>query len=188
MVSVTRMGDLLDFGQLFKPLAALNWPKSSTFLGNFCKGVKIYQSSSEIILGNFDRHLAIFFWSHCRHMSQRLLDWNMRVSIEVRQSLCHIFFWAVASGTLRVKTRIRIFVASFSLFSFFNILKSFWKKSLVTLNVGLLESYSKMGPKGSMLKTNAWISVTIWPFKTAKICPKVYNICQNRFIILPNTK
>ena len=60
MVSVTRMGDLLDFGQLFKPLAALNWPKSSTFLGNFCKGVKIYQSSSEIILGNFDRQLAIF--------------------------------------------------------------------------------------------------------------------------------
>ena len=36
-----------------------------TFLGNFCKGVKIYHFYSEIILGNFYRHLAIFIWSHC---------------------------------------------------------------------------------------------------------------------------
>ena len=46
--SVTRLADLLDFGQLFKAL------------GIFCKGVKIHLFSSEIILGNFYRHLAIF--------------------------------------------------------------------------------------------------------------------------------
>ena len=47
--SVTRLGDLLDFGQLLKHLATINLPKSPTFLGNFCKDVKIYLFSSEII-------------------------------------------------------------------------------------------------------------------------------------------
>ena len=45
-LSVTGYGDLLDFGHLFKPLATIN-----TFLGNFCKGVKIFNFSSEIIFG-----------------------------------------------------------------------------------------------------------------------------------------
>ena len=60
MASVTRLADILDFRQLTKPLATINLPKSSTFLVNFCKGVKIIHFSSEIILGNFYRHLAIF--------------------------------------------------------------------------------------------------------------------------------
>ena len=51
--SVTRLGNLLDFGPLLlKPLATIKLPKSSsTFLGNFCKDVKIYHSSIEIIFG-----------------------------------------------------------------------------------------------------------------------------------------
>ena len=49
--SVTRLGDLLDFGQVFKDLATINLPKPPTFLGNFYKGVKIYHFLSEIILG-----------------------------------------------------------------------------------------------------------------------------------------
>ena len=49
--SVTRLGDLLHFGQPFKPLATVNLPKSPTFLGNFCKGVNIIHFSSEIIFG-----------------------------------------------------------------------------------------------------------------------------------------
>ena len=40
--SVTRLGDLLVFGQFLKPLATNNLSKSPTFLGNFFKGVKIY--------------------------------------------------------------------------------------------------------------------------------------------------
>ena len=64
LTSVTRLGNLLAFGQLLKPLATINFPKSLTFLGNFCKGVKIYHFSSEIVLGNFFRLLAIFFLSH----------------------------------------------------------------------------------------------------------------------------
>ena len=47
---MTRYGDLLDFGQLLKPLTTINLPKSPTFLGNFCKGVKIFNFSSEIFL------------------------------------------------------------------------------------------------------------------------------------------
>ena len=49
--SVTRLGDLLHFGHLLKPLATINLPKSHTILGNFCKGVKISHFSSEIIFG-----------------------------------------------------------------------------------------------------------------------------------------
>ena len=47
--SVTRFGDFLhDF---LKPLATIILLKSPTVLGNFCKGVKIYHFSSEIIFG-----------------------------------------------------------------------------------------------------------------------------------------
>ena len=49
--SVTRFGYLLDFGQLLKPLAIINLSKTPTFLGNYCKGVKMYHFSSETIFG-----------------------------------------------------------------------------------------------------------------------------------------
>ena len=61
-LSVTRLGDLLDFGQLFK---AFSLAKSLTFLGDFCKGVNIFNFSSEINLGNFYKHLVTFYLSHC---------------------------------------------------------------------------------------------------------------------------
>ena len=48
---MTRLGDLLDFGPLFKALGNNSFAKSPTFLGNFCKGVRIYHFSSEIIFG-----------------------------------------------------------------------------------------------------------------------------------------
>ena len=62
--SVTRLGDLLDFGQLFKAFGNNYLSKSPTLLGYFCKGVKIVNFSSKIIFGHLYRHLAIFFWSH----------------------------------------------------------------------------------------------------------------------------
>ena len=50
--SVTRLGDLFHtLGNFSKPVAIINLPKSPTFLGNFCKGVKIFYFSSEIIFG-----------------------------------------------------------------------------------------------------------------------------------------
>ena len=48
VISVTRLGNLLDFS---KPVAIISLPKLPTFLGNFCKGVKIYHFSSEILFG-----------------------------------------------------------------------------------------------------------------------------------------
>ena len=47
-----------------KPLATMHLPKSPTFWGNFCKGVKIFNISREIIFRQLFRNLAIFFWSH----------------------------------------------------------------------------------------------------------------------------
>ena len=38
------------FGNFLKALAAIDWSKSSSFFGKFCKGAKIYHFSSEIIL------------------------------------------------------------------------------------------------------------------------------------------
>ena len=49
-ISVTRLHDFVDFS---KPLATINLPKSLTFLCNFCNGVKIFNITTEIILGNF---------------------------------------------------------------------------------------------------------------------------------------
>ena len=40
-------------GNFSEPLAAINLPKLPTFLGNFCKGVKMFNLSSEIIFGQF---------------------------------------------------------------------------------------------------------------------------------------
>ena len=49
--SVTRLGDSLDFGQLFKGFGNNYFAKSDTFLGNFGDGVKIFDFSNEIIFG-----------------------------------------------------------------------------------------------------------------------------------------
>ena len=38
-------------GKFLKPLATINFPKSPTLLAIFCKVVKIYHFSSEIIFG-----------------------------------------------------------------------------------------------------------------------------------------
>ena len=52
-------------GQLFKACGNNYFAQISHILGNFCKGVKIFNFSSGIIFGNFYRHLATFYWSYC---------------------------------------------------------------------------------------------------------------------------
>ena len=71
---MTRLGDLFDFGQLLKSLVALNLPILPTLLGNSCKGVKICNFSSEIVLGNFYRHLAIFSGHTASYASISFID------------------------------------------------------------------------------------------------------------------
>ena len=66
LVSVTRLGDLLDFGQLFKAFGNIYFAQISHTLRQFlqrCQNLSFFLVKS--VLGNFYRHLAIFFWSHC---------------------------------------------------------------------------------------------------------------------------
>ena len=49
--SVTRLGDLLHFGQLFKVGGKNYFAQITHIFGNFCKGVKIFHFSSAIIFG-----------------------------------------------------------------------------------------------------------------------------------------
>ena len=51
IISVTILGNLLDFGQLSKAFGNNEFSQISHILSNFCKGVKIYHFSSEIIFG-----------------------------------------------------------------------------------------------------------------------------------------
>ena len=47
-----------------KPQATINLPKSLTFLGNFCKGVKMSHFSSEIIFRQLLQTIRDFFSGH----------------------------------------------------------------------------------------------------------------------------
>ena len=49
--SVTILGDLLDLGNISKPLATINLPNLPRLLDNFCIGVEIFNFSSEIAFG-----------------------------------------------------------------------------------------------------------------------------------------
>ena len=64
--SVTRLGDFLEFGQLFKAFGNNLFPQISHILRQFlwrCLKSIIFLVKS--FLGNFYRHLAILFWSDC---------------------------------------------------------------------------------------------------------------------------
>ena len=51
LISVTILGDLLDFGQLFKAFRSNYFAQISHILRHFCEGVKIFIFSSEFIFG-----------------------------------------------------------------------------------------------------------------------------------------
>ena len=68
--SVTRLGDILDFGQILEQqLICPNLPHS---LAIFVKVSKSFIFQVKPFLGNFYRDLAIFIWSHW--LLQNLLD------------------------------------------------------------------------------------------------------------------
>ena len=49
MNSATRLGDFCTLGNFSKPVVIIILPNSPIFMGNFCKNVKIFRFSSEII-------------------------------------------------------------------------------------------------------------------------------------------
>ena len=82
-------------GNLLKPLATINLSKSPTFLGNFCKGVKIYHFSSHLntslslsIYSSVHptvHFLSLFVLSEGRHSAQSTL---ITLFIETLSSTC----------------------------------------------------------------------------------------------------
>ena len=52
-------------GNFFKPCGNNYFAQIAHIFGNFFNGVEIFHFSIQIILGNFYRHLATFYWSHC---------------------------------------------------------------------------------------------------------------------------
>ena len=61
---MTRLGDLWTLGNFLKTLAAINLPKSHIFLGKFCRGVKIFHFSREIIFGQLFMDIWQFSSGH----------------------------------------------------------------------------------------------------------------------------
>ena len=58
--SVTRLGDFFNFGQPFKAGGNNILHKSTTLLGNFCKGVKIIHFSCVIVFGQLLKKFGNF--------------------------------------------------------------------------------------------------------------------------------
>ena len=77
-----------------KHLATINLPKSPIFLGNFCKGVKIFNFCSEIIFGQILQTFGDFYWSLCLQL--KLIKWANFVVIKwsqvyIRTIFQHVF-------------------------------------------------------------------------------------------------
>ena len=65
VTSVTRLGDLLPFGQLFKARDNNSFTQTAYIFRQFFKVVEIFHfSSSNHFWSNFYGHLATFYWSH----------------------------------------------------------------------------------------------------------------------------
>ena len=73
-------------GHFSKPAAKIILPK----LPNFCNVVETFHFSSEIIFGNFYRHLAPFFWSHCLPIPCTDFD--------IKKAFLPKIFWTKKSG------------------------------------------------------------------------------------------
>ena len=68
--SVTRLDNLLDFGQHFKAFGNILF--AQIYLHSHSIFVKVSKSLIFLVksfLGNFYKHLAIFYWSHWRQVS-----------------------------------------------------------------------------------------------------------------------
>ena len=59
-----QIGRFIALWQPFKACGNNYFAQIAHIFGNFCKGVKMFQFSSEIILSILYRHLATFYWSH----------------------------------------------------------------------------------------------------------------------------
>ena len=77
---MTILGNLLDFWQ------QLVLSKSPTFLGNFCKGVKIYHFSTDIIF----RQLLLTFGEFFGHTEEVTYFPRVRDSLSLRRQMSEV--------------------------------------------------------------------------------------------------
>ena len=70
-------------GKFLKPLAIINLSKSSPFLGNFCKGVKIYHFSSEIIFEQLVDISLRLKWRSIVTFHGDVLQWHFQCFYDV---------------------------------------------------------------------------------------------------------
>ena len=78
VTNVTRLGDLLDCGQLFKAFADnLICPNLPHSLAIYVTVSKSFIFLVKSVLGNFYRHLAIFYWSHCLLLTEHQLTLHL---------------------------------------------------------------------------------------------------------------
>ena len=71
--SVTRLGDLLQFGQLFKACGNNYIAQfANTFYAIFVNLSKSLILLAKSFFGNFNRHLVTFYWSHWTQPNQPL--------------------------------------------------------------------------------------------------------------------
>ena len=67
--SVTRWVNLLDFAQLFKAFANIQFAQISHIVRQFfCIGVRIYHFSIKIVFGQLLWTFGDFLWSHCLYL------------------------------------------------------------------------------------------------------------------------
>ena len=67
-LSVTRLGDLLHFGQLCKACGNNYFAQIAHIISNFVKVSKSFIFLVKSFSGYFYRHLATFYWSHWIHL------------------------------------------------------------------------------------------------------------------------
>ena len=90
---VTRLGDLLHFGQLFKDCGNNYFAKSSTFQVIFVQLSKYFIFLVKSFLDNFFRHLAIFSGHTVQEMSFKISDVPLTRSSSMRFTAFRVQWW-----------------------------------------------------------------------------------------------
>ena len=92
MTSVTRLGDLLEFGQLFKAFGNNCFAQISHILRQFLKGVKIFNFSSEIIFWATFTDIWQLFTGHTGHdLAQRVMEtWIKDMQKDIQDNILSI--------------------------------------------------------------------------------------------------
>ena len=155
-------------GKFSKPLATINLPKSPTFLGNFCKGVKIFDFSSEIIFWATFIVIWWLFFGHTDHLdggvrvAWRLMSFDDVKSTQ-RSALTRSFESKAALLTLW----------KWKIFSLF-----FWKFFHILTGTNECRKQSDQ---------MARLFVHLFGHFSNKICPIASTFYQSRLNIFPNT-